>query len=91
MADEGLVDPISDDGLPGSTPYAFLCFDQWDAEPGRPAVEEVLDDDGNVITAAWPAQPGIEAGNRFGLRVDQLALFLIAAQEARIAALEAAL
>jgi hypothetical protein len=76
MADEGLVDPISDDGLPGSTHYAFLCFDQWDAEPDVPAV--------------MPARPGIEAGNRFGLRVDQLALFLIAAQEARIAALETA-
>lgn len=30
------------------------------------------------------------AGDRFGLRIDQLALFLIAAQEQRIAALEAA-
>jgi len=30
------------------------------------------------------------AGNRFGLRVDQLALFLLAAQEQRLAALEAA-
>ena len=30
------------------------------------------------------------AGNRFGLRMDQLALFLVAAQEQRLAALEAA-
>lgn len=60
MADEGLIAPIGNDGLPGATPYAFLCFDQW------------------------------EDSNRFGLRVDQLALFLIAAQEQRLLALEAA-
>jgi hypothetical protein len=33
----------------------------------------------------------LAAGNRFGLRVEQLSLFLIAAQEQRLAALEAAL
>lgn len=75
MADEGLVDPIVD-GIPGDTPYAFLCFDEWDATADQ------LDDEGNV------AMPARKAGNRFGLRVDQLALFLIAAQEQRLAALE---
>lgn len=64
MADEGLVDPIGADGRPGATPYAFLCWDAWDADG--------------------------ETRARFGIRPDQLALFLIAAQEARIAALEAA-
>lgn len=41
---------------------------------------------------AWEAGDlaGTEAGDRFGVRSDQLALFLIAAQEARLAALEAA-
>lgn len=72
MADEGLVDPPGADGRPGRTPYAFLCWDEWDAEIGE---------DGEIRRAA---------GNRFGIRPDQLALFLIAAQEARIAALEAA-
>jgi len=40
----------------------------------------------------WEVDPelGIEAADRYGIRVDQLALFLIAAQEARLAALEAA-
>ena len=37
---------------------------------------------------AW--EEGDEAGDRFGIRPDQLTLFLIAAQEARLAALEAA-
>lgn len=36
----------------------------------------------------WEATPQRLAGNRFGLRVDQLILFLIAAQEVRLAALE---
>jgi hypothetical protein len=65
MADEGLVDPLDGDGRPGSTPYAFLCWDEWESEEG-------------------------EQVSRFGLRLDQLALFLIAAQEQRIALLEAA-
>lgn len=65
MADEGLVDPIGDDGRPGKTPYAFLCFDEWGEEDGKPA------------------------GYRFGLRVEQLAMFILAAQEQRLAALEA--
>lgn len=62
MAEEGLVDAIGADGVPGHTPYAFLCWDQGEAA----------------------------GGGRFGVRPDQLALFLIAAQEARIAAQEAA-
>lgn len=66
MADEGLVDPIVEGELPSSR-YAFLCYDEWEADVER----------------------DIEAGNRFGIRPDQLALFLIAAQEARISALEA--
>jgi len=76
MAEEKLVAPIGKSGKPGRTPYAFLCFDEWKADKDA----------------------GIEAGNRYGLRTDQLILFLMAAQqeqivnqEARLAALEAAL
>lgn len=83
MADEGLIDPIVEGATPDSR-YAFLCYDQWDA---LPAIEEVRDDDDNVVVVGVPARP---AGSRFGIRPDQLALFLIAGQEARIAALEAA-
>jgi hypothetical protein len=81
MADEGLIDPIAEGVRPDSH-YAFLCYDEWDAVA---AVEEVCDEEGNVVTPAQAAQP---SGNRFGVRPDQLALFLIAAQEARLAALE---
>lgn len=90
MAEEGLIDPLVD-GLPGNTPYAFLCFDEWEATPAIPAKETVLDGDGNVIELGHEGVPFLPAGNRFGLRVDQLALFLIAAQEQRLCALEAAL
>lgn len=90
MADEGLVDPVTD-GQPADAPYAFLCFDEWEATPEVPAVDEVLGEDGEVITPAQMAVPGRDAGNRFGLRIDQLTLFLIAAQEQRLSALEAAL
>lgn len=61
MADEGLVDAIGTDGLPGHTPYAFLCFDRWQDADG-----------------AWH--------DRFGVRSDQLALFLIAGLVAGAAA-----
>lgn len=83
MADEGLVDAIDEDGRPGATPYAFLCFDEWAAEPAQAETRDVND---KVLS---PARPAVAAGNRFGLRIDQLALFLIAAQEARIAAQDA--
>jgi hypothetical protein len=119
MADEGLVDPLDKKGLPGKTPYAFLCFDAWD-EVTEPIFEEVEmtrevetvtqepdgeDEDGNPLfkevkatteevyterVATGETRVTLAKGNRFGLRVDQLILFLVAAQEARLAALEAA-
>lgn len=117
MAEEKLVDPIGKDGKPGKTPYAFLCFDEWDDE-----VENIMEEvevtgivkgkaPGNIIdpktgdavmveteheVTEMQMQPTGEtrvtrpAGNRYGVRPDQLTLFLIAAQEARLAALEAA-
>lgn len=74
MADEGLVDPIDPAGAPGATPYAFLCWDAWDAQTDGDEAE------GQVVRAA---------GDRFGIRPDQLALFLIAALAARMARQEA--
>lgn len=68
MADEGLIEPITESAAPSSR-YAFLCYDEWDE---------------------GPAGEDPPAGDRFGIRTDQLALFLIAAQEARLAAMEAA-
>lgn len=72
MADEGLCNPSS--AAPCHQPYAFLCHDAWPDE-----VEE-RPGEGPVVVR--------DAGSRFGVRPDQLALFLIAAQGARIAQLE---
>ena len=64
--------------------YAWCCFDSWDAEHEIP---EQRDGEGVLISPGVPARP---AGQAYGVRPDQLALFLIAAQEQRLAALEAA-
>jgi Pectate lyase superfamily protein/Chaperone of endosialidase len=45
--------------------YAVFCYDEWDAQ------EEVKDNKGNVI------QPAREAGNRYGVRYDELFAFII--------------
>lgn len=90
MADEELIDPLDDEVTPNCK-YAFLCWDEWDEIEPVEAVEEERDEDDNIIVHAQPAQPGREAGSRFGVRSDQLTMFLISAQESRLAALEAAL
>lgn len=47
--------------------YGILCYDEWEATP------EQLDSDGVVLA------PAREAGNRFGVRYDELLAFIIAA------------
>lgn len=79
---------LEDEGLEWSA-YAWCCHDEWEETPPQPAVPEVLDDEGQIVDPARPAQPAIPAGDRYGIRPDQLALWLIAAQEQRLLALEA--
>jgi hypothetical protein len=47
--------------------YALYCYDEWEEQ------QEVLDDKGNVI------RPYIPAGDRYGIRYDELLAFIIAA------------
>ena len=47
--------------------YGLFCYDEWGEQP------EVLDEDGNV------QQEFVAAGNRYGVRYDQLLAFIIAA------------
>lgn len=47
--------------------YGLFCYDKWDEIP------EENDEEGNVIT------PRVEAGERYGIRYDELAMFIIAA------------
>lgn len=73
---------------------AFLCFDTWDdrfeTKVDR-TTSAILDANGEPIVTETPRIEHVEkAGNRFGLRVDQLTLFLLAAQEQRLAMLELA-
>jgi hypothetical protein len=50
-----------------ATRYALLCHDTWEAEP------EEVDENGNVIN------PDRDAGERYGIRYDELLAFMIAA------------
>jgi hypothetical protein len=68
--------------------YAWCCHDAWEAVPAIAPRPAVLDDAGNVVTPAMPGRAAQPAGDRCGIRPDQLAFFLIAAQERRLAALE---
>ena len=47
--------------------YGVLCHDTWDAQP------EITDEDGNILT------PARDAGERFGIRYEELFAFIIAA------------
>ncbi len=80
--------------------YAFVCYDEWDAvepTPETPAVAaraEIRGEDGQLLApaepgmAAQPGNPGMAAGNRYGIRYDELGMFILAAQEQRMRALE---
>ena len=74
------------------------------AVPAAEATPAVLDDLGNIVMPAVLASAGfpavearaaytevtLEAGDRYAFRYDELAMFIAAGQEARLAALEAA-
>lgn len=62
--------------------YAFICHDQWDEQPGMPSQSG----EGNENALSQPTL----AGDRYGFRADQLALFIARGFEARLAALEKA-
>ena len=47
--------------------YAIVCYDEWEA------VAEELDEGGNVLS------PAVAAGNRYGVRYEELLAFMIAA------------
>ncbi len=53
--------------------YGIVCYDEWDAQPAQP---EIRDEDDNVIRPYESERP---AGNRYGIRYEQLLAFIIAA------------
>ncbi|WP_342658642.1 tail fiber domain-containing protein [Sphingomonas sp. NY01] len=62
----------------------LLCHDEWEATP---AVKEVRNEDGEIVTHAQPAR---KAGDRWGLRYDECQAIEAAWQRRRIGELEAA-
>jgi hypothetical protein len=89
MSKHGLIDPIDLEGKPGKTPYAFLCWDEWDEqaeEELEPGINKETEEDWLVPTGNTRIIRS--AGYRYGLRLDQLALFMIAGQEARLRQIE---
>jgi hypothetical protein len=47
--------------------YGLFCYDEWKTQPAQ------LDDEGNVLV------PGIDAGNRYGVRYEELSMFILGA------------
>jgi hypothetical protein len=78
--------------------YGVLCYDEWDDQYVTQIVEKskpaVLDEDGNElepkVDEVWEDVLVQPAGNRYGVRYDELYAMKIAALEARITALESA-
>ena len=60
-----VMDAFASEGL-DATEYAILCYDEWDASP------EVTNEDGVVV------QQEVRAGNRYGVRYEELLAFIIA-------------
>jgi hypothetical protein len=47
--------------------YGLFCYDEWKTQPAQ------LDDEGNVLV------PGIDAGDRYGVRYEELFMFILGA------------
>lgn len=62
--------------------YGFICHDSWDAWAPEPEHREA----GGIVA---PARPGRPAGDRYGLRLDELLLFIARGLDARLARIEA--
>ena len=61
---QDLLKAFEAEGL-DATQYALFCYDEWDDQP------EVVDENGMVV------QPGVPAGNRYGIRYEELLAFII--------------
>lgn len=58
---------FSEEGLDANA-YALLCYDSWESQ------SEAIDPETGVVL-----QPALEAGDRYGIRLDQLLAFIIGA------------
>ena len=72
--------------------YGFICHDAWEQQTvEHPAVKAALANGEYPAIEARAAytEVALEAGDRYAFRYDELAMFIAAGQEARLAALEA--
>lgn len=100
VADEGLAPPLVGRGSTqrpapewhGPPPPAWLCFDEWPEERAEEPVysEKLLGPDEKPLQTGTREVVIRKAGNRFGLRVDQLGLLLDWSLHERLTILEAA-
>lgn len=69
--------------------YSLLCYDEWDDKFDTVVVEKaILDEDGNVTTPAVTEQVlATPAGNRYGVRYEELMALKVACLERKIEAL----
>ena len=63
---QGVIAVFEKHGL-NAMDYAMVCYDEWEEEP------EIKDEDGNVTQTYRPA------GNRYGIRYEELLCFIISA------------
>lgn len=63
---QDVIELFKSEGLDASQ-YGILCYDTWEAK------DAVLDDDGSVVS------PAREAGERYGIRYDELMAFILGA------------
>lgn len=56
--------------------YGFFCYDAWDATPAQDAVWHEVDGVPQILHPAIEAQP---AGGRYGIRYEELCMFILAA------------
>ena len=86
VAAEGLCAPLEgkgekqrpDSSWDGPPPPAWLCFDEWERDSHEQPVfsETILGADGQPLQTGTREVVTREAGNRFGLRTDQLNMLL---------------
>ncbi|HGW5131610.1 TPA: tail fiber domain-containing protein [Acinetobacter baumannii] len=62
--------------------YGFVCHDKWESSPDVVVTfsPEILNDNGDVIApAVTKVVKGVEAGDRYAIRYDELAMFILSA------------
>lgn len=90
---QALVAAMAEQGLDALS-YGFVHYYEWDETPEVPAVAPVKEErgaDGEITVYADPGfsgTPARPAGTRYGVNYAEVALFIAAAQEQRLAALE---